>query len=121
MDDNRDAADSFAMLLELSGYTVEVCYSGEQAIAAAEQGKPEVMLLDIGMPGLNGYETARLIRQHDWGRSLILIALTGYGQADDKRLSREAGFDEHLVKPVEVEELVQLLASIVPPKSRPAF
>jgi two-component system CheB/CheR fusion protein len=120
VDDNQDAADSFAMLLELSGYTVEVGYSGEQAITAAEQGQPEVVLLDIGMLGMNGYETARLIRQQDWGRSLILIALTGYGQADDKRLSQEAGFDGHLVKPVELEALIQLLASIVPPKPRPA-
>ncbi|GAB3559864.1 CheR family methyltransferase [Spirosoma fluminis] len=120
VDDNQDAADSFAMLLELSGYTVAVGYSGEQAITAAGQGQPEIILLDIGMPGLNGYETARLIRQQDWGRSLILIALTGYGQADDKRLSQEAGFDGHLVKPVELESLFQLLASIIPPKPRPA-
>ncbi|PRY25885.1 two-component system CheB/CheR fusion protein [Spirosoma oryzae] len=121
VDDNQDAADSFAMLLELSGYTVDVCYSGEQAIAAAEQGQPEVVLLDIGMPGLNGYETARLIRQQSWGRNLILIALTGYGQADDKRLSQEAGFDGHLVKPVDLETLTRLLTSIVPPEDRSAI
>ncbi|WP_408641815.1 CheR family methyltransferase [Spirosoma rhododendri] len=120
VDDNQDAADSFAMLLEVSGYTVDVRYSGEQAIAAVEQEQPDVVLLDIGMPDLDGYETARLIRQQDWGRSLILIALTGYGQADDKRLSQEAGFDGHLVKPVELETLTQLLVSIVPPEIRSA-
>ncbi|QJD81686.1 response regulator (plasmid) [Spirosoma rhododendri] len=108
------------MLLEVSGYTVDVRYSGEQAIAAVEQEQPDVVLLDIGMPDLDGYETARLIRQQDWGRSLILIALTGYGQADDKRLSQEAGFDGHLVKPVELETLTQLLVSIVPPEIRSA-
>ncbi|WP_317171791.1 CheR family methyltransferase [Spirosoma validum] len=115
VDDNQDAADSFALLLELTGYTVEVCYSGQQALEAAEQLQPDVILLDIGMPGLDGYETARLIRQQAWGRHLILIALTGYGQADDKRQSQEAGFDGHLVKPVELEAVSQLLDSFVPP------
>ncbi len=114
MDDNHDAADSFAMLLELTGHTVEVRYSGEQAVEAAEELQPEVVLLDIGMPGLDGYETARLIRRQPWGRHLMLIALTGYGQADDKRRSQEAGFDGHLVKPVEVEALTQLLESLTP-------
>ncbi|UHG94615.1 CheR family methyltransferase [Spirosoma oryzicola] len=115
VDDNQDAANSFAMLLELSGYPVDVRYSGEQAIEAVQQVKPEVVLLDIGMPGLDGFETARKIRQQKWGRSLILIAMTGYGQAEDKRRSQEAGFDGHLVKPVELESLIQLLASLPPP------
>ncbi|GAB2601997.1 CheR family methyltransferase [Spirosoma areae] len=115
VDDNHDAADSFAMLLKLTGYTVDVRYSGEQALEAAEQVQPEVVLLDIGMPGLDGYETARRMRQQPWGRSLMLIALTGYGQGNDKRRSQEAGFNGHLVKPIEVEALTQLLASLLPP------
>lgn len=116
VDDNHDAADSFAMLLELTGYAVEVCYSGQEALDAAGRLPPEVVLLDIGMPGLDGYETARLLRRQE-GVRMILIALTGYGQADDKRRSWEAGFDGHLVKPVEVEAVTQLLASLASPEN----
>lgn len=115
VDDNQDAADSFGLLLELTGYAVEVRYSGQQALEAGEQLQPDVVLLDIGMPGLDGHETARLIRQQAWGHHLILIALTGYGQADDKQRSQEAGFDGHLVKPVELEAVSQLLDSFVSP------
>ncbi|WP_220472645.1 PAS domain-containing protein [Spirosoma foliorum] len=114
VDDNPDAADTFALLLEMSGYKVDVRYNGQQALEAAEHLQPEVILLDIGMSGLDGYETARLIRQQPWGRDLILIALTGYGQADDKRRSREAGFTGHLVKPVSLEAVTELLDSILP-------
>lgn len=115
VDDNADAADTFALLLEITGYTVDVRYDGQQAIEAAEQLQPAVVLLDIGMPGLDGYQTARLIREQPWGRDLLLIALTGYGQAEDKRRSQEAGFNGHLVKPVEVESVTQLLDSLLPP------
>ncbi|MVM36189.1 PAS domain S-box protein [Spirosoma sp. HMF4905] len=113
VDDNPDAADTFALLLEMSGYQVDVRYNGQQALEAAEHLQPEVILLDIGMSGLDGYETARLIRQQPWGRDLILIALTGYGQADDKRRSREAGFTGHLVKPVGLEAVTELLDSLL--------
>ncbi|WP_317166034.1 CheR family methyltransferase [Spirosoma arboris] len=115
VDDNPDAADTFALLLEMSGHTVDVRYTGEQAMEAAERLQPEVVLLDIGMPGLDGYETARLIRQQPWGRDVILIALTGYGQAGDKRRSQEASFNGHLVKPVGLEAVVELLDSLLPP------
>jgi two-component system CheB/CheR fusion protein len=115
VDDNPEAADTLALLLEMSGNTVNVRYNGEQALEAAERLQPEVVLLDIGMPGLDGYEMARLIRQQRWGLDLILIALTGYGQADDKRRSQEAGFNAHLVKPVELEAVVELLDSLLPP------
>ena len=116
IDDNRDAATTLAMLLKLKGYQAHARYSGQEGVSAAESLRPEVVLLDIGMPGLNGYDTCRLIREQPWGHSMVLIALTGYGQEEDKRLSREAGFDSHLVKPVDLAALLQLLASL--PASR---
>ena len=111
IDDNRDAATTLAMLLKLKGYQSHARYGGQEGIAAAETLRPDMILLDIGMPGLNGYDTCRLIREQPWGRSMVVIALTGYGQEEDKRLSREAGFDSHLVKPVDLAALLQLLAS----------
>lgn len=113
IDDNRDAATTLAMLLKLKGgHKTHTRFSGQDGIAAAESLRPEVILLDIGMPGLNGYETCRLIREQPWGQSMMLIALTGFGQEDDKRLSREAGFDAYLVKPVDVAALNQLLVPL---------
>jgi CheY-like chemotaxis protein len=109
-DDNRDAADTMGMLLELDGHEVIVAHSGNQALELGRQRRPDVVILDIGMPDVNGYEVARTARSEDWGRSAYLIALTGWGQADDKERARIAGFDRHLTKPVDpdlVEEILQ--------------
>ena len=109
VDDNRDAADSMAMLLRAAGHWVEVAYDGDEALAAGARTRPEVMLIDIGMPGMNGYELARAVRAQSWSERTLIIALTGWGQENDKRRSREAGIDHHLVKPVELAALDELL------------
>jgi CheY-like chemotaxis protein len=109
-DDNLDAADSLAMVLRLLGCEVRTAADGRKAVEAAEAFRPEVVLLDIGMPELNGYEAAKLIREQPWGREIVLVALTGWGQEEDKRLAREAGFDHHLVKPAELGEVQHILA-----------
>lgn len=109
-DDNRDAADSLALLLQMSGYELHVCHSGREALALARRERPDALVLDIGMPGMSGYELARHIRQEDWGRGALLIAVTGWGQREDRERSRDAGFDHHLTKPVDPEALQALLA-----------
>ena len=109
VDDNRDSAETLSMLLELMGNEVTVAYDGEQALAVANETKPDVVLLDIGLPKLNGYEVARRIRQEPWGSSPILVAITGWGQTEDIELSRESGFDHHLVKPVDHDHLLKLI------------
>ncbi|WP_369679156.1 ATP-binding protein [Siphonobacter sp. BAB-5385] len=111
IDDNPDATLTLGMLLELKGYEVYTRNSGLEGIQAAEQLRPDVILLDIGMPELDGYETCRLLRKQLWGQHLLLIALTGYGQWKDKRRTQEAGFDEHLVKPVNMDLLIQVITS----------
>jgi PAS domain S-box-containing protein len=108
-DDNADVADSLAMLLGLHGCAVEVARDGLEAVAAAERFRPDLVLLDIGMPGQDGNAACRQIRAAPWGRAMTLYALTGWGQDDDRRRSEEAGFDGHLVKPVEPEVLLRLL------------
>jgi len=113
-DDNRDAVESLAMLLEDAGHDVYRAFDGEVAIAAAQSFRPEVALLDIGMPMGDGYMVARSIREHPWGRQIYLVAITGWGKNDDKQRAREAGFDVHLVKPIDPETLNRLLASIKP-------
>jgi CheY-like chemotaxis protein/two-component sensor histidine kinase len=109
-DDNADAASSLAMLLEIMGNEVRTAEDGQEAVETAEQFRPDVILLDIGMPKLNGYDACRRIREQPWGRDVFLVALTGWGQDEDKRRSQEAGFDHHLVKPVEPALLAKLLA-----------
>lgn len=111
VDDNRDAATSMATMLELMGHKTRTAHDGLEAIDAAEAFRPDIILLDIGMPKLNGYEAAEKIRQKGWARNVLLVALTGWGQAEDRRLSREAGFDFHLVKPVELAALQKLLVA----------
>jgi len=110
-DDNRDAADSLAELLRLVGGEVAVAYDGAEAVEIARVFHPDVALLDIGMPKLDGYEVARCIRREGGARRVKLVAVTGWGQADDRRRAREAGFDEHLVKPAELGALRALLYS----------
>ena len=102
------------MLLELTGNETHTAYDGLAAVEAAETFRPNVILLDIGLPKLNGYEAARKIREQPWGKSMVLVALTGWGQEDDRRKSREAGFDGHLVKPVDLADLTKLLAELLP-------
>ena len=114
VDDNRDAADSTATVLSLMGHETRIAYDGLEGVQAAAQFQPAVVLLDIGLPRMNGYEVARHIRQRPWGRDMVLIALTGWGQDEDKRQALEAGFNHHLTKPVDVAALERLLALVVP-------
>ena len=110
-DDNRDAATSLALLLRHGGHAVEMAYDGRQAIEKAEVWRPDVMLLDLGMPEMNGYDVCRAIRQTAWGKDIQIVALTGWGQEQDRRNTREAGFDSHLVKPVDLAVLGDVLAT----------
>jgi signal transduction histidine kinase/ActR/RegA family two-component response regulator len=118
VDDNRDSADSLAMLLRVLGHEVEVAHDGVEALRLAARVQPDVVLLDIGLPRINGYDVARQLRQMPWARSILLIAVTGWGQDEDRRRSRESGFDRHLVKPVDLAALQNLLASDDPPTVR---
>jgi len=112
VDDNKDSADSLALLLELTGHEVFTSHDGQHALDLVEQRRPDVVLLDIGLPMLSGHEVCRRIRQQPWGKDIVLIALTGWGQEEDRRRSREAGFDGHLVKPVDHTHLLALLTSL---------
>ena len=117
VDDNRDAADSLGRLLECLGATARVVYDGQSALAALADFKPDVVLLDLGMPAMDGYETARRARQGLGGEAVTLVALTGWGQDEDHRRTHEAGFDRHLVKPVGLDQLQTILSN---PKTAPA-
>ncbi|HEY6515561.1 MAG TPA: ATP-binding protein, partial [Steroidobacteraceae bacterium] len=108
-DDNRDAADTCAALLEISGHHVQTAYSGRQALELAENFRPHAALLDIGLPDLSGYVLARHIRESHWGRRTLLVAITGWGQSEDRRRAYEAGFDHHLAKPVAAETIDSVL------------
>ena len=110
-DDNADAADSLTILLSTIGNDVHTARDGQEAVEAAQMFEPQVVLLDIGMPRLNGYEACRRLRQQPRGDEMLLIALTGWGQKSDRRRTQEAGFDAHMVKPVDLNELMKLLAS----------
>jgi CheY-like chemotaxis protein len=114
VDDNRDAADSLTKLLELMGNAVHTAYDGEEAVQAAESFRPHVVLCDIGLPKMDGHEACRHIRSKPWGKDMILIAVTGWGQEEDKRTSAEAGFQRHMVKPVDPEVLMRMLAEMRP-------
>jgi CheY-like chemotaxis protein len=113
-DDNRDAADSMTMILKLNGHEVSVAYSGEEALRIARETSPAVMILDIGMPGLSGYEVAAAVRREPWGARILLLAITGWGQAGDKDRARAAGFDHHLTKPVDLDQVQRLLLEFRP-------
>jgi CheY-like chemotaxis protein len=110
VDDNDDAAATLALLLSLMGHETRTANNGVDAIEVAELFHPDVALLDIGMPKLNGYDAARRIRQKPWGREMLLVALSGWGQEADRTKSSGAGFDHHLVKPVDVAEIQRLIA-----------
>jgi CheY-like chemotaxis protein/two-component sensor histidine kinase len=109
-DDNQDAMETLKLLLEMDGHEIHTALDGEAALALADQMIPEVMLLDLGMPALSGFEVAARIRERAWGNEVTLIAITGWGQAEDRRRSLEAGFNHHLTKPIEFETLQRLLS-----------
>ncbi|MFN8571225.1 MAG: PAS domain S-box protein [Gemmatimonadaceae bacterium] len=112
VDDNQDGATSLATLLSLHGYETHVAHDGVAAVAAAEAFRPHLILLDIGLPKLNGHEACRRIRAQSWGRDMLMVAVTGWGQASDRKLSLDAGFNAHLVKPVELPAITQLLSAL---------
>jgi signal transduction histidine kinase/ActR/RegA family two-component response regulator len=112
VDDNEDGADSLAMLLQLGGHETYIAHDGIEAVGAAERLRPDAVLLDIGLPKLNGYEVCRRIREQPWGKDLVLMAVTGWGQEEDRHRSRAAGFNTHIVKPVDPEAVMKLLASL---------
>jgi CheY-like chemotaxis protein len=115
VDDSEDGAESLSMLLQLAGHETHMAHDGRAAIEAAERLRPDAILLDIGLPIMNGYEVCSHIRRQPWGKSLVLVALTGWGQEEDRHRSREAGFDAHMVKPVDHDLLMTLLASLPSP------
>jgi CheY-like chemotaxis protein len=112
VDDNVDAAESLAMLLRLWGHEGAIAHDGPGALRAAEEQRPQVALLDIGLPSMDGYELARRLRPLPGMGQVVLVALTGWGQEEDRRRSEEAGFDHHLVKPVNLADLQQLLGAL---------
>jgi CheY-like chemotaxis protein len=112
VDDNRDAAESMSMLLELWDNEVACAYDGPSALEIAAKLHPQAVFLDIGLPGMDGYEIAGRLREMPQASSAVLIAVTGYGQADDRRRARRAGFDHHLIKPVAPDTLHALLDSL---------
>jgi CheY-like chemotaxis protein len=111
VDDNADSADSLRMVLELHGAEVRVAYDGASALTLVPEFRPTIALVDLGMPGMDGHEVARRIRRMEEGKDIVLVALTGWGQPDDVRRSLDAGMDEHLVKPVQLEQIATLLGS----------
>jgi CheY-like chemotaxis protein/two-component sensor histidine kinase len=112
VDDNRDAADSLAMLLRATGNDIRTAYDGLEAVQVASEFRPEVVLLDIGLPKIDGHEVAQRIRKEPWGRQMRLIAVTGWSDETDRARSRASGFDHHLVKPLDTGHLAQLLGSV---------
>ena len=112
VDDNEDSAESLTILLSLAGHKTHTAYDGLEALEAAETFRPDMILLDIGLPKLNGFEVARKIREQPWGQAMVLVALTGWGQEEDRRRSRDAGFNHHLTKPVDPLALTNLLARL---------
>ena len=112
VDDNRDSAESLALLLRLTGHLVETAHDGAEALDAAERFQPDAILLDLGMPRLSGYEVCERIRARPWGQSILMIAQTGWGQAQDRARTLEAGFDAHLTKPIDPDVVQQLLATL---------
>jgi len=112
VDDNQDAATTLAMLLDLGNNQTRMAHDGLEAVQQAEAFRPAVILLDIGMPKMNGYDVCRAIREQPWGQDIVMIALTGWGKDEDRDKSKEAGFDSHMVKPVDYAALMKLLATL---------
>lgn len=114
VDDNQDTATSLAMLVRVLGAESRTAYDGQQALQVAAEFRPEMIFLDIGLPVLDGYEAARRIREEPWGKKIVLAALTGWNNEEDRQRSIEAGFDHHLVKPLQIDALRQLLNNLPP-------
>jgi CheY-like chemotaxis protein len=110
VDDNRDAADTLAMMLKFKGFETFACYNGLDGVAKTESYQPMAIVLDIGMPDITGYEACRRIRESAYGKAATIIALTGYGSENDRQKSADVGFDAHLLKPVDLPELLRLLS-----------
>jgi len=118
IDDNRDSAESMSMLLRAWGHEAFVALEGEEGLALARTHRPEFVLLDIGLPGMDGYEVARRLRALELDPRPVLVAMTGYGRAEDRRESKAAGFDHHLVKPVDPDALAVLIRGETKPDVR---
>ncbi|MDP2391534.1 MAG: response regulator, partial [Acidobacteriota bacterium] len=112
VDDSIDTADSLALLLSVSGHRVRTAHDGPTALAAIAQAPPDAVVMDIGLPGIDGYEVARRVRRRPGTDSMVLVAMTGYGQERDRQMAREAGFNHHLVKPADLDELLRILADV---------
>jgi PAS domain S-box-containing protein len=112
VDDNEDGASSLSMLLKFGGHETFIAHDGREALRLADELRPDVILLDIGLPGMSGYQVCQQIRQEPWGRDIVLVAVTGWGQEDDRIRSREAGFDAHIVKPVDPDLLAKIIAPV---------
>jgi CheY-like chemotaxis protein len=110
VDDNEDAALTLAILLRMLGHDVKAVFDGSDALNEGQVFQPQIILMDLGMPGMNGIEAAKKIRQLEWGKAVFLVAVTGWGQDEDKRKTREAGFNHHLVKPIRLGDVQNLLA-----------
>ena len=118
VEDNPDTASTLAALLDMAGHDTRVAHDGAAAVEMAESFRPHVVLLDLGLPKMDGVEVCRWLRRQPWGRKLTVAALTGWGQEADRRRTLEAGFDEHLVKPVGPEAVLALVASVSPPAAK---
>jgi len=112
VDDNQDSADSLALVLQAAGNTTRTEYDGRAAIGAVQEFRPDLVVLDVGMPGLSGLDACRQIRAQPWGARLLMIAVTGWGQEQDRRQALAAGFDHHLTKPVNPDQLLALCSSV---------
>jgi CheY-like chemotaxis protein len=116
-DDNRDAAESLALVLRFAGYEVFIAFGGAEALEVGSRERPDAGLIDIGMPGMSGHEVARRMRHEAWGKNAVLIALTGWGQEQDKQAAMAAGFDEHMTKPVDPVEVERVLGELLQPSA----
>jgi CheY-like chemotaxis protein len=116
-DDNEDAVESAAMVLTLNGNEVKLASDGLEAVEAAGRYRPDVVLLDIGMPKLNGFEACRRIRSEPWGKDMLVVAVTGWGQEEGRRRTAEAGFDAHFTKPVDFASVMRLIGQRRAPRS----
>jgi CheY-like chemotaxis protein len=112
VDDNVDSAETIGFVLRKMGHQIRTEYDGQSAVAAADAFRPDLILLDIGLPGMNGHEVAREIRQTPWGGTTTIIAVSGWGEESDKQQSREAGFDHHVTKPLDLEGVQRLLTTV---------
>jgi DNA-binding response OmpR family regulator len=117
VDDNEDSAESLASLLTFGGHTTAIAHDGPEALAAAERFLPHVAILDVGLPTFSGHEVCRLAARPAWARDIFIVALTGWGQEEDRRKSIEAGFDDHFVKPLDSEKLLSRLRSVPAPRT----